>query len=550
MSHWQDMTLKKRSLIKQPQRAPLTQSHDSHPTPSLSQATIQRALANPRALAPNDILQLQNTIGNQAVQRMLQRESQEGFEADDEFEGQLKRTKGGGSPLPQNIKSEFEQSLGSDLSNVRIHTNAASNQLNRSIQAQAFTHGNHIHFDAGEYNPATSKGKQLLAHELTHTVQQTGGKQSKGVQTKLQVGAANDRYEQEADSVANQVTAGSGQAPASIQPERGAQAAGMGPNTIQRKTRNLEVAPRLSSSLRKVGYTKSVETKLNVLVDDMKLYNAIPMDDKDYDAQLVLLRKIAKEAKDILSVIESFQWLNKGGTFRSLGGPFRLGYYHLIRKLKQVGGSRLSKDMDTKDHEAYMGEAEHEIDDVYKQQNTNPWEMSPEARERDKNKHPENYELPNPREQRQMDSDFDFMQVRLNHAMGNIQEGKARLKAQDKARAGDIPDDFGAMEVIMNSHMSLFDDVEPVDLGSPYEKLSSTAPTSAPAPMSTTDAPKKSSVFDSDQSPYVAPQWPEPFDMKEVDNLFKAQPSGTKGGKGKNKTSWKSKLKSKLFGKG
>lgn len=176
---------------------------------NLSQATIQRALANPRALSPNDILQLQRTVGNQAVQRLLQRDTQTGFEAGSNFEGQLKHTQGSGSPLPKKTKHEFEDSLGADLSNVRIHTNAASDQLNRSIQAKAFTHGNDIHFSTGEFNPTTSQGKHLLAHELTHTIQQTGGKPAHHVQAKLQVGAANDRYEQEADQAAKRVMSSS-----------------------------------------------------------------------------------------------------------------------------------------------------------------------------------------------------------------------------------------------------------------------------------------------------------------------------------------------------
>ena len=175
------------------------------PSPALTQATIQRALTDPRRLAPSEMLQLQRTVGNQAVQRMLQRDSQAGFEAGGDFESRLKQSSGGGSVLPQSTKSEFEASFGANFDNVRIHTNAASNQLNRSIQAKAFTHGNDIHFGAGEYKPASSQGKHLLAHELTHTIQQTGGMQTKGVQTKLQVGAAQNRYEQEADRVAAQV---------------------------------------------------------------------------------------------------------------------------------------------------------------------------------------------------------------------------------------------------------------------------------------------------------------------------------------------------------
>src|SRR5689334_21336804 len=65
-----------------PQSSQLSHHPTSAPQSALSQSTVQRALANPRALAPNDILQLQRTAGNQAVQRMLQQERQAGIQAD------------------------------------------------------------------------------------------------------------------------------------------------------------------------------------------------------------------------------------------------------------------------------------------------------------------------------------------------------------------------------------------------------------------------------------------------------------------------------------
>src|SRR5690606_4830882 len=69
-----------------------------------------------------------------------------------------------------------------DFSGVRIHTDATANRLNRDMSAEAFTYRQHIAFAAGRYNPGTNAGKRLLAHELTHTLQQTGG----GVQRKAQ----------------------------------------------------------------------------------------------------------------------------------------------------------------------------------------------------------------------------------------------------------------------------------------------------------------------------------------------------------------------------
>ena len=65
-------------------------------------------------------------------------------------------------------------SFGADFSDVRIHDNKESAKMNNAIQAQAFTHGKDIYFNEGKYNPQSSAGKKLLAHELTHTIQQGG----------------------------------------------------------------------------------------------------------------------------------------------------------------------------------------------------------------------------------------------------------------------------------------------------------------------------------------------------------------------------------------
>ena len=62
--------------------------------------------------------------------------------------------------------------FGKDFSNVRIHTDQAAVDMNRQLKSQAFTHGKDIYFNQGRFNPESKTGKQLLAHELTHVVQQ------------------------------------------------------------------------------------------------------------------------------------------------------------------------------------------------------------------------------------------------------------------------------------------------------------------------------------------------------------------------------------------
>lgn len=79
-----------------------------------------------------------------------------------------------GEPLPQSLRSFFEPRFGQDFSRVRVHTGAGAAQLAGSFDAQAFTVGQNIVFDSGRYAPKTATGRRLIAHELTHVVQQEG----------------------------------------------------------------------------------------------------------------------------------------------------------------------------------------------------------------------------------------------------------------------------------------------------------------------------------------------------------------------------------------
>src|SRR5262245_49677712 len=83
-----------------------------------------------------------------------------------------------GRALPAAIRRPFEQRLGYDFSNVRVHTDA---EKARSLRARAFTVGSDITFGPGEYSPTTARGRWLLAHELTHVVQQGTGRAPGGV---------------------------------------------------------------------------------------------------------------------------------------------------------------------------------------------------------------------------------------------------------------------------------------------------------------------------------------------------------------------------------
>jgi hypothetical protein len=89
------------------------------------------------------------------------------------FEARVNALRGGGSPLPDSARSFFEPRFGHDLGAVRVHTGTAARDAARAVHARAFTVGNDVVFGAGEYSPESSAGRHLLAHELTHVVQQT-----------------------------------------------------------------------------------------------------------------------------------------------------------------------------------------------------------------------------------------------------------------------------------------------------------------------------------------------------------------------------------------
>ena len=99
----------------------------------------------------------------------------------EDMEAQIDNAKGAGQSLPEQTRDFLEPRFGQDFSDVRIHTGAESNDLNNNLQAQAFTTGSDIFFRDGDYSPDSDGGRELLAHELTHVVQQGG---SKDLQTK------------------------------------------------------------------------------------------------------------------------------------------------------------------------------------------------------------------------------------------------------------------------------------------------------------------------------------------------------------------------------
>lgn len=104
-----------------------------------------------------------------------------GLQATDQLQSALSNSKGGGQSLEPNLQQEMGSKMNADLSQVKIHTNTTAHEMSEGINAKAFTHGQDIYFKDGNYNPSSNEGKELLAHELAHTVQQ-----QEGIERKIQ----------------------------------------------------------------------------------------------------------------------------------------------------------------------------------------------------------------------------------------------------------------------------------------------------------------------------------------------------------------------------
>jgi hypothetical protein len=91
----------------------------------------------------------------------------------------------GGQPMDRGTQKFMEQRFGQDFGDVKIHTGSQADESSAAINARAFTHQNHVVFGAGQYNPETQDGKRLIAHELTHVLQQKDGVQTKKIQRKV-----------------------------------------------------------------------------------------------------------------------------------------------------------------------------------------------------------------------------------------------------------------------------------------------------------------------------------------------------------------------------
>jgi hypothetical protein len=187
-------------------------------------AEVARAARSgrPDAAGAPGLLGLQRAVGNAGVSELVQRACS-GCDSGEHDHGEspVRSVLGSsGAPLDRTTRHDMETSLGHDFGDVQIHTGSDASASAKSIQAKAYTSGNHIVFDEGRYQPETPDGRRTLAHELTHVVQQRQGPVD-GTEAPggIKVSHPSDRFEQEAEHVAERVASGPSPEPAPAAPD-------------------------------------------------------------------------------------------------------------------------------------------------------------------------------------------------------------------------------------------------------------------------------------------------------------------------------------------
>jgi len=167
-------------------------------------ATIARTLAQ-REMPEEEVLAKHDSDagGSSSATATMPEVGMEGGQISDALSSRIQSQRGGGSTLDAGARSSMESAFGDQFDDVRIHTGSEADSLNRSVSAKAFTTGTDIFFS----DQASPSDHNLLAHELTHVVQQRGMDSSSG-SGPMTVGPAGDSHEQDADAAASAVVGG------------------------------------------------------------------------------------------------------------------------------------------------------------------------------------------------------------------------------------------------------------------------------------------------------------------------------------------------------
>jgi hypothetical protein len=159
-------------------------------------AVLGRAAAAGRTdvVGSRGMLALQRAVGNSGVRGLAEEERSPVLDV---------VSSGGGQPLEEPVRADMEGRLGHSFSDVRVHTGEAAHNSAASVNAHAYTVGSNIVFQRDKYDPGSDGGRTMLAHELTHVVQQRSGPvDGTATGTGVRVSDPSDRFEREAAATA------------------------------------------------------------------------------------------------------------------------------------------------------------------------------------------------------------------------------------------------------------------------------------------------------------------------------------------------------------
>jgi hypothetical protein len=149
----------------------------------------------PDVVGASGMLRLQRAVGNAGARGLV-----DGAGVLDVL------SRSAGSPLDEPVRRDMEQRLGADFSDVRVHTGNDAHGSARAVNAHAYTVGSNIVFQRGRFDTESTAGRTMLAHELTHVVQQRNGPvDGTPAEGGVKVSDPSDRFEREAASTAEQV---------------------------------------------------------------------------------------------------------------------------------------------------------------------------------------------------------------------------------------------------------------------------------------------------------------------------------------------------------
>ncbi len=174
---------------------------ESYEQQSIFERDTGPAGREPASAPPTPLEEFASIVGNRAFTAILARDGAgilPGGTVHPEVESAIAGHRGAGTGLDTGARSRLSEAFGDSFEDVRVHADPAADDLARSVQARAFTTGSDVFFASGEYRPGSSEGDRLLAHELTHVIQQRGATGS----GPLQVSSPGDPIEVAADAAA------------------------------------------------------------------------------------------------------------------------------------------------------------------------------------------------------------------------------------------------------------------------------------------------------------------------------------------------------------